>query len=284
MDVSINVTPDGLGDCVKMTGDNSKGFVYPLENTMKMGDFCSMLRDRNENDAVPYLSQQDNNFNKSFHHIMSDIEPSFALANYAFQLSGPEAVNLWIGDERAMSSLHKDYFENMYVVIEGEKTFTLLPPADIAFLKEDTFTTQRYTLATTGSSKRPQQDDLVLTSEGCPSETISWIDIMDVDGLFLSFSGHNSKWQHLHPIRVTVRAGETLYLPAMWYHQVSQHCTTIAINYWYEMKFDFRYVFYQMCRRTGVNKDTQEPSLGAAYDVEEDEDEPKKMADFVDFR
>jgi jumonji domain-containing protein 7 len=283
MDVAINITPDGLGDCVKMMEDGSKCFVYPLDHTMKMGDFCSMLRERNEGDAVPYLSQQDNNFNKSFFHIMEDIEPSFALANAAFQLSGPEAVNLWIGDERATSSLHKDFFENMYVVIEGEKTFTLLPPADIAFLKEDTFSTQRYVLAIGSAAARPKEEDLQLTAEGCPAESIGWIDIMDVDGRFLSYSGHNSKWQHLHPIRVTVRAGETLYLPAMWYHQVSQNCATIAVNYWYEMKFDFRYVFHQMCRRVGVNKNEKEPTLGSAYDIEEDKEE-EKMSDFVDFR
>ena len=31
----------------------------------------------------------------------------------------------------------------------------------------------------------------------------------------------------------------------MWYHYVTQTCLTIAVNYWYDQRFDFRYVFYQ---------------------------------------
>ncbi len=30
-------------------------------------------------------------------------------------------INLWIGDERAVSSAHKDNYENMYCVVVGEK-------------------------------------------------------------------------------------------------------------------------------------------------------------------
>merc|ERR1719221_2224372 len=48
----------------------------------------------------------------------------------------PEAVNLWIGDERAVSSCHKDHYENLYVVVRGEKIFTLLPPSAAPFLYE----------------------------------------------------------------------------------------------------------------------------------------------------
>lgn len=41
--------------------------------------------------------------------------------------------------------------------------------------------------------------------------------------------------------RVEVRAGETLYLPAMWYHRVQQRGFTIAVNHWYDMAFDDRF-------------------------------------------
>ena len=50
----------------------------------------------------------------------------------------------------------------------------------------------------------------------------------------------------LHPIRITVKAGEVLYIPHMWYHRVTQSCTTIAVNFWYEMKFGFTYVFNEL--------------------------------------
>ena len=40
------------------------------------------------------------------------------------------------------------------------------------------------------------------------------------------------------PITATVRAGELLYLPALWWHAVSQRggagSSTIAVNLWYD--------------------------------------------------
>ena len=43
----------------------------------------------------------------------------------------------------------------------------------------------------------------------------------------------------VRPLRVEVSAGELLYLPALWWHAVSQRAdgpreSTIAVNYWYE--------------------------------------------------
>jgi hypothetical protein len=40
-----------------------------------------------------------------------------------------------------------------------------------------------------------------------------------------------------------------LYIPAMWYHRVSQRTHTVSVNYWYEQRFDFRYVLYSLARR-----------------------------------
>lgn len=40
-----------------------------------------------------------------------------------------------------------------------------------------------------------------------------------------------------HPITVTVEAGQTLYLPAGWWHHVRQvGGTTIALNWWYDIE------------------------------------------------
>ena len=35
-------------------------------------------------------------------------------------------------------------------------------------------------------------------------------------------------------MHISVRAGETLYLPAGWWHFVEQEGFTVAINYWYD--------------------------------------------------
>ena len=39
-----------------------------------------------------------------------------------------------MGDKRAVTSLHKDHYENIYCVVRGEKTFTLLPPTDQPYI------------------------------------------------------------------------------------------------------------------------------------------------------
>jgi len=39
-----------------------------------------------------------------------------------------------------------------------------------------------------------------------------------------------------HPIHVVVKSGETLYLPAGWWHHVRQSGITIALNWWYDIE------------------------------------------------
>lgn len=39
-----------------------------------------------------------------------------------------------------------------------------------------------------------------------------------------------------HPIEITVGSGESLYLPAGWWHYVRQSGDTIALNYWYDLE------------------------------------------------
>jgi peptidyl-lysine (3S)-dioxygenase / protease len=40
-----------------------------------------------------------------------------------------------------------------------------------------------------------------------------------------------------HPITISIEAGETLYLPAGWWHHVRQsEETTIALNWWYDIE------------------------------------------------
>jgi jumonji domain-containing protein 7 len=75
-----------------------------------------MLLHPNIDDAVPYLSSQNDNLRVQFEQLSSSIPETIYLAQDAFGQSEPEAVNLWIGDHRSISSLHKDHFEVVYVI------------------------------------------------------------------------------------------------------------------------------------------------------------------------
>lgn len=65
---------------------------------------------------------------------------------------------------------------------------------------------------------------------------------------------HRGRWRwegQIHPIECTVKAGEVLFLPALWYHRVTQTCPTVAVNFWHDMRFDSRFVYWQFVGRVG---------------------------------
>lgn len=76
---------------------------------------------------------------------------------------------------------------------------------------------------------------------------------------------------------------DILYLPALWYHRVSQKGVTVAVNYWHDMQFDHKYVYYrflqslaQKCRGGGSPLDSAERATGrppVASEVEDGENE-----------
>lgn len=156
-------------------------------------------------------------------------------------------------------------------MIRGTKTFTLYPPLDCAYLPEHPYKTAVTKLkpesaAISSSSGRSENishndvdvdthiraTDLYLSDQDCPADSVNWIfipvDPTTEDSSTTASEGLSDIWpdRHLcHPITVHVHAGEVLYIPALWYHRVSQTELTIAVNYWYDMRFDHRYVAYE---------------------------------------
>ena len=67
------------------------------------------------------------------------------------------------------------------------------------------------------------------------------------------------------PIVVVVKAGEALYLPAMWYHHVEQRRDesgqpAVAVNYWYDMSFDDRYAYARFAQEAHARFGGENPS------------------------
>lgn len=145
--VTIAVTDDGLADSVRVLPDGGTSFTKPCDEQMTMSTFLKRLRDENQDEAL-YLQSQDGNVARSEPGIRA--EPELAAFQEVVTLDIPwmrdatgasgvdmltvggaaEAVNLWIGTSKSTTSFHHDPYENIYHVLSGSKTFTLLSPID----------------------------------------------------------------------------------------------------------------------------------------------------------
>ncbi|KAI3945156.1 hypothetical protein MKW92_014750 [Papaver armeniacum] len=134
---------------------------------------------------------------------------------------------------------------NLYAVITGEKHFLLLPPTDVHRLYIRNYPAACYSLS-------QDTGELTLQLEQ-PRRHVPWCSVnpyppaatkdQEVSKFPLYFNGPR-------PFECTVKAGEILYLPSMWFHHVKQspdnRGRTIAINYWYDMQFDIKYAYFNM--------------------------------------
>ncbi|CAK8681004.1 unnamed protein product [Clavelina lepadiformis] len=223
-EVTVAVTPNGYADAI-----NKERFVLPEERLMTLNEFFEKTENNECENEVFYIQKQNSNLTEEFQDLMVDVEKDIPWANEAFNKK-PDAVNFWMGQSRAISSLHKDPYENLYCVIQGEKTFTLYPPCDRPFLPYKTYPIGRY-----------KYSDGQWTIKSMPGESVPWI---AVDPLNPDFKNY-PQFENARPLICRVRAGEMLYLPSLWFHHVQQTDLTIAVNYWYDMEFDIKYGYYQ---------------------------------------
>lgn len=101
--ISVAVTPNGYADAITKLDDTMEEFfVMPEERTLTMSNFLDTLENLEE-DSVFYIQQQNSNFINYFSKLWSDAETEMLWANEAFGKQ-PDAVNFWMGDERAVTS------------------------------------------------------------------------------------------------------------------------------------------------------------------------------------
>ncbi|EKC97761.1 hypothetical protein A1Q2_07960 [Trichosporon asahii var. asahii CBS 8904] len=135
-------------------------------------------------DEIHYLQSQDGNIYRSTPGArgppeLADFQPFIERDTvWMKEATGysAEAVNLWIGASRSTTSLHHDPYENIYHVLSGSKTFTLVSPID---------------------GLRIEPPD------------VPWVEGTDIPA-------------HARHTIVTLNEGDSLYLPANWWHRVEQ--------------------------------------------------------------
>ncbi|XP_021922960.1 jmjC domain-containing protein 7-like isoform X3 [Zootermopsis nevadensis] len=143
--VTVAVTPNGYADAI-VTGSgepSSEYFVTPDERVMLMSEFLDALENNDQYPGVFYIQRQNSNLTKDFPELVTDVGRDVPWATEAFGCE-PEAANIWMGDKRAVTSMHKDPFENIYCVVSGYKDFILHPPTDRPWIPYKKFPLARY--------------------------------------------------------------------------------------------------------------------------------------------
>ncbi|KAL3423344.1 phospholipase A2 [Phlyctema vagabunda] len=239
-EVNVAVTPKGNADS-PLQHEGETIFVKPWEEPQPFSSFLSYITDQelsnspeSEKGEVRYAQTQNDNLRNEYLSLFSDVEKDISWARIALQ-QDPEAINLWVGNSRSVTALHKDNYENVYVQIIGEKHFVLLPPVAMPCVNEKELKPAGYL--------RQEQGALDINlEEGDSVPFATW----DPDRPEVNATPYSNL---VTPVRVNLRPGDMLYLPAIWYHKVSQSCSEeglcCAVNYWYDMEFSGS--FYPLC-------------------------------------
>ncbi|XP_004712785.1 bifunctional peptidase and (3S)-lysyl hydroxylase JMJD7 isoform X1 [Echinops telfairi] len=226
-EVSVAVTPDGYADAVR-----EDRFVRPAERLLPLRDVLDVLEGRAWHPGVLYVQKQCSNLLTELPQLLPDLEPHVPWASEALGKM-PDAVNFWLGEAAAVTSLHKDHYENLYCVLSGEKRFLLHPPSDRPFIPYELYTPATYRLTEAGTFEVVDEEAM---------EKVPWIPL---DPLAPDLARY-PQYRGAQALRCTVQAGEMLYLPALWFHHVQQSQGCIAVNFWYDMEYDIKYNYFQL--------------------------------------
>ncbi|CAA0828067.1 2-oxoglutarate (2OG) and Fe(II)-dependent oxygenase superfamily protein [Striga hermonthica] len=113
------------------------------------------------------------------------------------------SINLWMNNARTRSSTHYDPHHNLLCIISGCKQVALLPPSACPFL---------YPLPLYGESSNHSAIPLENTNFSLYPRAMS----MDQ-----------------YSQKVILHAGDAVFIPEGWFHQVDSENLTIAVNFWW---------------------------------------------------
>ncbi|BFZ04950.1 hypothetical protein BsWGS_07989 [Bradybaena similaris] len=158
-----------------------------------------------------------------FPELIEDIEEMQFFRN-VLELSH---LNIWLSDGNTLGKLHFDPFDNFLCQISGEKQVLLFDPHDNTRLYEGHI--QEAMLTYNASEKRFSRKKLLEST----SMVMSPIDLLQPD------LERFPKFSQVRPLNCTIQAGDVLYMPSFWWHEVQSKPSihehrNLAVNFWYE--------------------------------------------------
>ncbi|KAF2475200.1 Clavaminate synthase-like protein [Lindgomyces ingoldianus] len=262
--VNVAVTPHGNADSIVELEDDDLLFVKPYSTSAPFSAVIRSIQSQEHHpsghtSATRYAQTQNDNLRNEYISLFSDVPKDIPFAKIALE-KGPDAINFWLGNSHSTTALHKDNYENVYVQVLGKKHFTLLPPVESACVNEKAVLAATYaprdSLPSSRSSSPLDLHSTPGTSPGVMSEAdqeaalkdlVICVDEPEESVPFATWDPDEPGKRptpfskHSQPLRVTLDEGDMLYLPALWYHKVTQTCSTeaicCAVNYWYDLDF-----------------------------------------------
>lgn len=192
--------------------------VRPPETHLRLRDLLALLRQQTpESFYVEY--------NALHQYLGESLAPLPAHAAELRHL----LTNVWLGRGATTSPLHYDEYENLLTQLVGTKELVLFPPEDLPKLYYEARPkgTLRYSW--------PNAFTRVPISASERSTRVVFASSVDVSSPDLS---RHPRYGGATPFRCTLRAGETLLMPAFWHHEVYSRAApkgglNVAINFWF---------------------------------------------------
>jgi hypothetical protein len=188
---------------------------------------------------IPYCQTQNNCLETEFPWLKDDITSSVASFGEEVFGSPCDAANVWIGTSMSVTSMHQDWYENIYAVVRGVKQFTLIPPWEAPLLKKERVRSAKYCVKAVANGATEFEKHIEFEDE-----EIDWIGVDVEDSPEHDVMLRNPEILKTNPLQAEVTPGEALYLPAMWFHRVAQtevpsdDTCVVAVNYWFDMCMD----------------------------------------------
>ncbi|ROW02662.1 hypothetical protein VSDG_01668 [Cytospora chrysosperma] len=214
--VNVAVTPKGNADSpTRHVEGGELVFAKPWEEDQAFPEFLDYVR-RQETDAsfpkgseIRYAQTQNDNLRHEYISLFKQVQRDIPFARIALEKE-PDAINMWIGNSYSVTALHKDNYENIYVQIQGQKHFVLLPPHCYPCVNEKPLRPGTY-------ARDNNTDGLELVMDAAEEghgevEPVPFA-IWDPDCPEENATPYS---RLAEPIRVTLDQGDMLYLPAMW--------------------------------------------------------------------
>ena len=254
--VTVAATPNGRADALTEVSPGELRFMRPEERTMPFTTFADALTSPSS-DTVLYAQKQNNSFAEEYTPLHRDVHDNVRAFGEEVFGCPTDAANFWMGGDTTVSSMHRDHYENLYSVIRGTKKFTLVAPWEASLIP--------YTPQAEGVWRRGGEGEGVWEVDRLDT-TVRWVGL---DPNSETAAEEHPAWGSANPLRIEVRAGETLYLPSLWFHEVGQYGNddnlTIAVNYWYDIQYSTNFYLLEAAWRMAL--------IAKGEEVSEDEDE-----------